>query len=111
MSDVDQELDQMVRKEFGPGILFKYAKLPSGVLDLELRWGGHFAVIQGKGDEWGLSVDIPDGAEFMPHDHFFESFHDALQAAKPLMLNPEPRRDTGSTGGFIKNRLTETTDN
>ncbi|MFC9435669.1 hypothetical protein [Nocardia sp. NPDC057030] len=103
------ELDNMVLREFGPDIVFAFTEFPSGALDLELRWQGHFAVIQGKDNEWGLSVDIADGDGFTGHDHIFSSFDDALRSARPLMLAPRTPRD--HTAGWLQNRLTDTTDN
>ncbi|MFI7000456.1 hypothetical protein [Nocardia sp. NPDC050175] len=111
MNQSRHELDSMVRQEFGSDIVFTFTEFPSGALDLELRRQGHFAVIQGKDNEWGLSVDIADGFGFTGHDHTFSSFDDALRAAKPLMLDPRAPQDAGSTEGWLRNRLTDTTDN
>ncbi|MFI6166342.1 hypothetical protein ACIBCN_06095 [Nocardia sp. NPDC051052] len=105
------ELDSMVLREFGSDIVLTFTEFPSGALDLELRWQGHFAVIQGKGDEWGLSVDVADGDEFTGYDHIFSSFDDALRSAKPLMPAPGAPRDAGNAEGWLRNRLTDTTDN
>ncbi|MFD6162510.1 HEAT repeat domain-containing protein [Nocardia sp. NPDC060256] len=104
------EMDSMVRQEFGSDIVFTFTEFPSGAMELELRWQGHFAVIQGRDNEWGLSVDIADGDSFTGHDHIFNSFDDALQSTKPLMLNPRAPQNAHSTEGWLRNRLTDITD-
>ncbi|MFI9504032.1 hypothetical protein [Nocardia sp. NPDC052566] len=112
MSGFRGELDRMIEDVFGLDVKSAVIEFPSGAMDLELRWLERWVVIQGRGEEWGVSVDIPEGEEFAGHDHVFQSLEDALRFAKLMMMTPKTSDDTaGDAEGYLRNRLTETTDN
>ncbi|MBL1080311.1 hypothetical protein JK358_38540 [Nocardia sp. 2] len=110
MSGSAHESERIAREVFGPDVVISSTEFPSGALDIVLRWRGHFAVIQGKDTEWGLSVDIPDGEGFTGHDQMHGSLDEALRAAKTALATPKPVQGEGGERGWLESRLPEQSD-
>jgi hypothetical protein len=54
----------------------------SGAVSITIRRGGRAAVVDGRADEWGVTVDPGDGAAFTGHDEVLRSLTEALEYAR-----------------------------
>lgn len=109
MSEREREVTHKVRALFGPRTSpSSFTEFPSGAISLLLRWPGHFAVIQGKDEDWGLSIDIPEGQAYTGPDQTFTSLDDALHAAHASKLASSSAVDSGNgQWGAITGRVSE----
>ncbi|MBF6300263.1 hypothetical protein IU459_22340 [Nocardia amamiensis] len=89
----EQDLDSLIRSAVDAAISIDTRHFSSGAIDVDLRWEGHHAVIQGVRNEWGVSVDVPDDEGFRGPDHVFSSLEEALSAAQELLRSADKTAD------------------
>ncbi|WP_405495548.1 hypothetical protein [Nocardia sp. NBC_00511] len=108
MSERERDVTHKVRALFGPRTaLSSFTEFPSGAISLLLRWPGHFAVIQGKDNDWGLSIDIPEGETYTGPDRTFTCLDDALRAAHAMKVGDAPAKASGDPQSSITDRVSE----
>lgn len=80
-------LEALITSVMGDDVDVSVERYPSGAVFIELRFHGHFGVIEGlaSGDQWGVSVDFPDDHGFLGHDNVYSSPEEAVRNAWALL--------------------------
>ena len=79
-------LEALITSVMGDDVDVSVDRNLSGAVSIELRFNGHFGVIEGlaSGDQWGVSVDFPDDHGFLGHDNVYSSPEEAVRNAWAL---------------------------
>jgi hypothetical protein len=82
-----EDLEALIASVMGDDVEVSIERYPSGAVSIELRFHGHFGVIEGlaSGDQWGVSVDFPDDHGFLGHDNVYSSSEEAVRNAWALL--------------------------
>jgi hypothetical protein len=81
-------LDSLIQSFLGGEMSARVTYFPSGSVDIDVRFRGHFAIILSlpATGEWGVSIDVTDDKGFLGADHIFGSAEDAIRATRNLLL-------------------------
>ncbi|MGW1839613.1 hypothetical protein [Streptomyces sp. NPDC002067] len=84
MTDIPtpEAIQAAVRQTFGPGVDSDVTVHDSGAVSLTLRTAGHVATIDGRADQWGVSIDPTEEQAFTGHETVTGSLAEALEQVR-----------------------------